>query len=86
MINNWSDLYNSKLDFNCDHFVKNNNLKPDRELESRFLLESTKLLKSKVTQIQFNSVQWEQIHKIAINFIRYFSALSNVRIAVNPAL
>ncbi|CDU14045.1 hypothetical protein VCR17J2_610064 [Vibrio coralliirubri] len=40
-------------------------------------MESTKLLKSNVTQIQFNSVQlnseqWEQIPKIAINFIRYF--------------
>ncbi|CDT48399.1 hypothetical protein VCR31J2_100084 [Vibrio coralliirubri] len=40
-------------------------------------MESTKLLKSNVTQIQFNSEQWEQIPKIAINFIRYFSALSN---------
>ncbi|CDT57718.1 hypothetical protein VCR15J2_40253 [Vibrio coralliirubri] len=35
-------------------------------------MESTKLLKSNVTQIQFNSEQWEQIPKIAINFIRYF--------------
>ncbi|CDU03806.1 hypothetical protein VCR14J2_300582 [Vibrio coralliirubri] len=35
-------------------------------------MESTKLLKSNVTQIQFNSEQWEQIPKIAIKFIRYF--------------
>ncbi|PMN03785.1 hypothetical protein BCT42_16540 [Vibrio lentus] len=46
---------------------------------------STQLLKTNVTQIQFNSEEWEQIPKMNINFIRYFSALLNAHITENLA-